>query len=329
MVGQWVVMDRKKNNHCKVVYRGARGYFASIELLCELGIKTLGTLLWVNPHSRSGDQDLQPFIDALKPMGEVYAYTTSGSDELGALIKKLGNRIERIVIGGGDGTVHHCLPAIVESGLPFGVIPLGTGNDFARSLNIPLDPESALDVIKENHITKVDLGKVNNHWFLNAFGLGLGPELTKKLDKETKSRLGVLAYIHSFLQVLTKRKSHRVKLTLDNKRIRTRFIQITVANGIHYGGGMTIAKDASLHDGRLRILIVKPQGTLALLKKVATFRWGADHNEPKTELTLTEAAKVHISTRKAYDVSVDGELETKTPITCECVHHAVQVFVPS
>jgi len=241
-------------------------------------------------------------------------------------LREHGSTVKRVVIGGGDGTLNRALSVLHQAGLPVGILPMGTANDFARSLQLPLDPLEAVDVIVAGHTRLVELGKVNGHWFLNAVGIGLGPTLTKKLDHERKQRLGILAYFSSLIEVIGQNRRHRADIHVDGQRHHIRFMQITIANGIHYGGGMTIADDAELNDGFLNVLCLEPQSPVELLGKFVKLRFGTRDKQPKV-LTY-KGRKVEVVTNRVADVTADGELLTKTPVVCECVPDALEVFAP-
>lgn len=288
------------------------------------------TLLAINPRSRSGAAYPDEVVSALERLGPVVRFDLEGDGSLAAEAERLGNQLARIVVGGGDGTLNHALPAILEAGVPLGVIPLGTANDFARSLELPDDPVQAAEVICGKHTRRIGVGEANGTPFLNAVGIGLGPELSKTLDSERKQRLGVLAYLTSFIEVFRRKSRKGAVIALDGTRRKTRYMQITIANGVHYGGGMTVSQQARLDDGELKVLCLYPQTLWKLLAKAVTLRHGpaADRNETPG-MKLYSARKVEVYTRPSVDVTADGELITQTPVTCVAVPDALEVYVQS
>jgi YegS/Rv2252/BmrU family lipid kinase len=209
-----------------------------------------------------------------------------------------------------------------------GILPLGTANDFARSLGIPDELDLAIDVILAGAQRRVCIGEANGHPFLNAAGIGLGPELTKTLDHEHKKRLGVLAYFNSLMKVIGHQRRRRGVLELDGHRRNISFMHITIANGRHYGGGLTIAEDAELDDGLLRVLCIKQQSPMELFSMFATLRWGEDKNEHRDKMELFTAREVSLKTAVPLDVTIDGELDTKTPLSCRIFPDFVDVYAP-
>ena len=264
----------------------------------------------------------------LENIGPVVEFRFEGDGTLGDAARRIGKDLERIVVGGGDGTLNLALPAVLEAGVPLGVIPLGTANDFVRSLDLPEDPVEAAELIRHGYTQRVDAGKANDRPFLNAVGIGLGAELNSALDSETKQRLGVFAYLRSFAEVLHRRSRKGAIISLDGQRKKTRFLQITIANGVHYGGGMTIARQARLDDGELKVLCLYPQTVWKLLGHAVTLRRGPEPGRKESYgIKLYSAQEVKVFTRESHDVTADGELITQTPLTCESMPLALEVYV--
>jgi diacylglycerol kinase (ATP) len=288
----------------------------------------LATLLCVNAHSRNGDYDLDAIRSKLEALGPVVPCDTD-RDSIGKALSDSDLRFERIVVGGGDGTINRVLPALVDAGLPCGIIPLGTANDFVRSLGLSLEPDDAAEPILQGATRRIGLGEVNGRLFVNAVGIGLGPELTRNLDKESKRRLGVLAYLASLIRVVRDTPYRRAAVTVDGHRRHIAFMQITIANGIHYGGGMTVSEDADLSDGWLRVLCLEPQSVTELLGKFVPLRWGKRANSETEKLSLYRGHRVSVKTWRKVDVTADGELVTSTPVVCRSHPGVLDVYAPT
>jgi diacylglycerol kinase (ATP) len=233
--------------------------------------------------------------------------------------------VRRVLICGGDGTLNSALPALLSTGLPLGVLPCGTANDFARSLGIR-DLEAGIESVLAGHVQAVDVGVVNGRYFLNAAGIGLGPKINKSLDKAAKSRIGVLEYLLQAIRHMRDYRGVRLVLDCDGERVALRSLQVTIANGIHYGGGMTISEDARLDDGRLDVLSIKPQSLLRLLAYGLSMRSGRLVDDEN--ITTFSCRRVAVTTRHAVDVTADGELVTRTPAECHVRSRVLKVFVP-
>jgi YegS/Rv2252/BmrU family lipid kinase len=284
------------------------------------------TLLLVNPNARSGKNDLSEWVASLEAMGPVVAPKSVGREAVRRAIAYYSESVSRVVIGGGDGSLHAALPAVLDAGLPLGVLPLGTANDFARSLGIAELP-AAIEAIAAGRIRTVDVGVVNGTYFLNAVGIGMGPDINRDLDSSSKSSLGAFAYLlYGIRNLQTNRGMHAV-VQCDGSRHTMRSLQITIANGIHYGGGMTIAKDARLDDGLLEVLSIPPQSPWRLLMRGPALRSGNTGDVPN--LPTFRAKEVTVSTRTPRDVTADGEHVTRTPVECRSIAARLQVYAPA
>jgi diacylglycerol kinase (ATP) len=284
-----------------------------------------GTLLLVNPNARSGEQELGELLLPLQDLGSVIAPKSLDREAVREAIAHYAGSVARIVIGGGDGSLHAALPAVLEARLPLGVLPLGTANDFARSLGIA-DVPAAVEAIVGGSTRPVDVGVVNGTCFLNAVGIGLGPEINRNLDKDSKSSLGILAYLLHAIKSLRRSRGMSAVIECNGSRHSLRSLQVTIGNGIHYGGGMTIASNARLDDGLLDVLSIPPQGFFSLLLKGPAIRSG---NAGKIDdLQTFRAREVRVHTGKPRDVTADGELVTRTPIECRVLPGKLRVFAP-
>lgn len=284
------------------------------------------SLLLLNPNARSGDIDRKALIAALERMGPVIAPDCSKPASMQHAISRYAGSVQRIVVGGGDGTLNAALPAVLQSRLPLGVLPLGTANDFARSLGIA-DLSAAIDGILAGHTHEVDVGLVNGHHFLNAVGIGLGPRINRALDSEAKARFGIASYLLNAYQAARNYKGTRVVIECDGNAVSVRSMHISIGNGIHYGGGMTISRDAKLDDGLLRVISIRPQTFLSLLTYGLSMRSG--ELEDDENLQTFAGRTVVVRTRRAIEVTADGELVTETPAECRSLRRALTVFVPA
>lgn len=288
----------------------------------------MSTLLALNPRSRCGDSDPDRLVEVLQPLGPVLLHNLVDGPPLESVVERLGDELDRLLIGGGDGTLNRALPAIRKAGKPVGIVPLGTANDFARSLQLPTDPEDALRVVVEGHTQWVGVGYVNGEPFLNAVSVGIGPELNKALGAERKKQLGVAAYLATLIDLMGRERSLLGKLTLDGAEQKIRFMQITIANSLNYGGGLTVTRDAGLNDGRLQVLWLPPQSKMRMLAKAAKLRWGADGVEAEG-LKVYAAREVKLDTKKSVEFTADGELIGSTPLTCTVERDVFEVYVPA
>jgi diacylglycerol kinase (ATP) len=265
-------------------------------------------------------------IDRLLDLGPVHALKADDLDQARAAIREFGGPATRIVLGGGDGTLSSLLDPVLASGSTLGVLPLGTANDFARSLNLPLNVGEAAEVIAAGHVRHVDVGEVNGETFLNAVGVGLGPEMTRTMDAGQKSQLGVFAYPVALLSVLRDAEPFRATLDIDGDRKVFDCLQVTIGNGIHYGGGMTVSENARLDNGELSVLCIRKQPAWQLAGHAFHLRLGKADEDGDIE--IFSGRRIRLETDRELEATADGEPVTTTPLDCRSQARALPVFAP-
>ncbi len=286
-------------------------------------------LFITNPKSRSGRHDaLEDAIQKLRDAGfELIVLETESAEQTAREIGRHGKAVDLVIVVGGDGTLHSVAGAMVKAGCPLGILPAGTANDLARSLDIPDDIAAACDVIIHGKPRSIDLGSVNGEYFFNAVHLGLGVEITHELTPELKKSLGVFSYLKAFSSAINRRKSFRVRITLDGRPYRMRSIQVGVGNGRFYGGGNVINEHARIDDGQLWLYSIKPQSVWELLTLARLLR-GGRHREAD-RVFCASARCIEIETGKAHEVHADGEPVTRTPLKLMVHPGILDVMAPA
>ncbi len=289
---------------------------------------TKRALLLVNRHARKGQNSFAHAVDVLNDLGfELITVPLKNPDYMSQLVRRHGHNVDLVIVGGGDGTLNAVVDSLVEMKLPLGILPLGTANDLARTLKIPLAVEQACQVIAQGKLKYIDLGCVNGKHFFNVASLGLSVEITGKLSKGAKRRWGVLAYAMTALQVISQTRPFNAEIVVNDKSVRVKTIQIAVGNGRFYGGGMAVAEDATIDDQRLDLYSLElnhwwqifpllwrlPQGQHGVLPWVRTI----------------EGETMEIYTRKSHSINTDGEITSQTPAAFRVIPHALGVLVPS
>lgn len=286
-------------------------------------------LLLINPSSRSGaEADLIHSFKALNDAGiELIQVQSRSADHACEEIRKHRELVDFVIFGGGDGTISSAAKCLYDTGLAFAILPLGTANDLARSLDIPDDIEQAIQIIVENHRRMIDLGCVNEHLFFNVANIGLGVNITYELTPEVKKTWGVLSYLKALLCAIARTESFPVTLLIDEKKYRTRSIHLGVGNGRYYGGGNVIDEYCTIDNGLLSLYSLKPQSLWELLSLAPLLRGGKQY---RTQRTFTAYAKrIEVRTATRMEVHADGEPVTFTPATFKVIPKALQVIAPS
>ncbi|MDX1539922.1 MAG: lipid kinase [Geminicoccaceae bacterium] len=284
-------------------------------------------LLVANRRSLAGATDLSDGLDRLERAGiELRRHSVDDPLSIPEIIRNEGPDVDLMVIGGGDGTMNIAADALVELGKPVGIIPIGTANDLARTLQIPTTVPEACAVIAAGHTRAVDLGRANGKHFFNVASIGLAAEVTRHHQGARKKWLRVLSYPLSVWDAFKTTRPFRAWLRCDEQELRIRAIQITVGNGRHYGGGMTIAEDAAIDDQHLDVYCLKPLSFWGLLILFPALRLG--RLKDREPILVTRGREVEVRTRRRLRVNTDGELTTRTPVLFDIAAHALDVFAP-
>lgn len=287
----------------------------------------LRALALVNPGARRAGEGLDSALARLRASGaEVAVETFSGPDEIAFDIARRAGDFDALVICGGDGTLMRALPAILEAGLPLGVLPMGTANDLARTLGIPDDLAAAADVIAAGRLRTIDVGSVNGHPFFNVASIGLSVDLTRGLTPTLKRRWGRLGYAVAAMRVLGRARRFSAWIVENGQRTRTRTLQIAVGNGRHYGGGNVVEETAAIDDGHLDLYSLQMRNVWKLALGLRTFRSGM--HGAWTDVLTARGIEFDILTRKPRPVNADGEIVTETPAHFRIHPKAVRVFAP-
>ncbi|KAB0267773.1 lipid kinase [Microvirga brassicacearum] len=284
-------------------------------------------LLLVNTKSRSGAAGCEAAKQSLLANGVTPVHVEcERREELSPLIVAHADKVDLVVVGGGDGTINAAAFGIIETGLPLGILPMGTANDLARTLNIPPDIAQAARIIASGRTRKIDLGLVNGEPFFNVASIGLSADLARQLTREIKRRFGRLAYAFTALNVLSQARPFRATIVSEDGAVRVRTLQIAVGNGRYYGGGNAVEKDAAIDDEHLDLYSLELRRAWKLALMARSFRYG-EHGA-WDEVRAIRAKEFEIRTRRPRSVNADGEIVTKTPAHFSIRPAAVRVFAP-
>lgn len=284
-------------------------------------------LLLHNAKARQGENALAPVRSRLETAG--FTVTVEPFDNLPEIardISRLHRTADIVIVCGGDGSISSAAPAVIESGLPLGIIPAGTANDLARTLSIPLDFAAAADIIVAGHRKQVDVGLVNGHAFFNVASIGLSSELAQKLDPAIKKRFGRLGYAVAALRILAGARRFRAQIVEKGVASRVRTYQIAIGNGRLYGGGNVVEATAAIDDGALDLYSLEMASLWKLVLMLRAFRTGT-HGAWK-EVRTARCVEFDIETRRPMAVNTDGEIVTSTPAHFRVLPAAIAVFTP-
>lgn len=284
-------------------------------------------LLIVNPKARRGTGSIASAVDVLSKGGmTVTEEKADATETLSDLIRRRAQQFDLVVLGGGDGTLNTAASGLLDTGLPLGVLPLGTANDFARTVGIPADPVKAAEVIVTGSPSPIDLGEVNGHLFFNVASIGFSAELAADLTEHAKKRWGKLGYAIVAARLLARSQLFSAHLDHDGTSEKIRTMQVSVGNGRHYGGGMTVEESATADDGLLDFYSLEVDHWWRLLALLPSLRKGTHGRW--NDVRAFRTTEVTIRTGKPRPVNTDGELMTTTPARFRIRPKALRVFTP-
>lgn len=280
-----------------------------------------------NPKARRGQESLDGPFRQLEHGGiDVTIETFEALPEIARDIVRLRSIADLIVICGGDGSISSGAMAVMESGLPLGILPMGTANDLARTLAIPMDLTAAARVIAEGQTRRIDMGTVNGHAFFNVASIGLSSELAQGLDPALKKRFGRLGYALAASKVLTKASRFHATITEKGQTTEVDTFQIAIGNGRHYGGGNVVRDDAEIDDGHLDLYSLELKNLWKLALMLRSFRSGT--HGAWQEVRTARCVEFDILTKRPMPVNTDGEIVTATPAHFKVHPRAVAIFAP-
>ncbi len=229
------------------------------------------------------------------------------------------------VVLSGDGLVGAVGGALAGSDIPLGIIPGGRGNDLARVLAIPDDPEGAIATLAAGHTLRIDVGEVNGKRFLGIVSVGFDSE-ANRLANETRWLRGNLVYAYAGVRTLLGWKPARFTLAVGEERQRLSGYSVSVANSKAFGGGMFIAPDADLTDGEFDVVTVGEVGKLRFLSNLPKVFKGTHVAED--EVRVVRLSRLELSASRPFPVYADGEHLTDLPAKLRVLPRALSVIVP-
>ncbi|MEJ7631807.1 MAG: lipid kinase [Rubrobacteraceae bacterium] len=291
--------------------------------------------LIVNTRSRTGERVFFQALDRLQelnvPLGATYALRDPA--RLPETVNEVLNDergCDLLVLGGGDGTVSSVVDSLAHHQATLGLLPLGTANDFARTLDIPSDVNGACDTIAHGKMVDVDLGLAGENYYVNVATAGLGAGVTQALSPMLKRRAGALAYPMAAIRAFLKHEPFSATLTFpdgDHEPVQLeRLLQVAVGNGRFYGGGMVVAPDSGIDDKTLDVYAIG-MGRHSDLFGVARYFKSGDfiRSEGVSQFHTTRA---RLETTPDMPVNIDGEVVAMTPQDFSVAHNALRVLVP-
>jgi YegS/Rv2252/BmrU family lipid kinase len=261
--------------------------------------------------------------------------TTSKSD-IKRVVERAARDSDVIIACGGDGTVNEtfsCMVSLLHEypNLVAGVLPMGSGNDFAKSIGLNTDPRIAVEQLKKNKIEPIDYVTYSTNqgfgYMFNTMNLGLGGQINWEASKVKRIK-GPLIYVYAALKSLMKVVSCDIELKLDDQQTSESMVMITVANGAVEGGNFRVAPFAINTDGVLDVVTVRPLKALFLLPLLPLFLIAKQHWY--SVVNFRTCNKLGLISKSAVPLHVDGEqcgMEVRE-LTLEIIPRGLRVLKP-
>lgn len=284
--------------------------------------------LLVNPSSAGGKSlKLLPRIEAaLDARRAVFRVEKTRSLEHGAELALAAAELGEVpVVVSGDGLMGAIGGALAGSEAPLGLIPSGRGNDLARALGIPTEPEPAVDAILAGHSRRIDVGEANGKRFLGIASIGFDSECNR-LANETHWLRGNSVYAYSMVRTLVAWRSARFTIAAGGERKRLTGYFIAVANNSVYGGGMWIAPEAEIDDGLFDVVAITEVGKLRFLRGLRDVLKGTHIG--KDEVSVFRAHRLELDASRPFPVYADGDHLTDLPVSLRVLPRCLSILVP-
>ena len=238
-------------------------------------------------------------------------------------------KVDLLIAAGGDGTlnevVHGLMDLSIDARPVLGIVPLGTANDFATGCRIPSDPKKALGLCMKGEPISIDIGKANEHWFLNVATVGFGAEVTATTSTELKRLLGPVAYTVMGAILAINVHEYHGRLILPDREITGSGPVAIVGNGRQTGGGVQIAPRACIDDGLLDVLVVRHIPAIALIAAARELQQLSPDGE---YISYWQTPWVEVYPEEVIPVNLDGEPVEFSSVRYEAIPRAIQLIVP-
>jgi YegS/Rv2252/BmrU family lipid kinase len=235
-------------------------------------------------------------------------------------------RSEVAVAFGGDGLIGAVAGALNGTQGVLGVLPGGRGNDFARCLNIPLEPAAACSVLAGGHTTEVDLGSADGRTFLGIATCGFDAE-ANRVANDARIIRGNLVYAYGGIRALLAWKPEDFRVLLDGQEVNFHGYTVAVANSPRHGGGMLLAPEAALNDGMFDVVMISDAPKLKFLRQLPRVFDGRHVGSPYVRIVKARDVEIHAS--RPGTMYADGDPVAVLPAKLSVIPHAVRVMVPA
>ena len=284
-------------------------------------------ILVVNTRSRTVAEAFEEAVALIGKAGIelVGAHPVDDPSRLGKAVRKAVDEAPMVIVGGGDGTLSTTIDYFKDRDTVFALLPFGTANSFARTLGIPLDLPGAVDVIAKGVARRIDLGCVNGDYFGNSAAIGLSPLIARTVPPKLKKYLGRVGYALWAAKVGIHFRAFRLTIDHGAAHASVWATEVRIAKG-GYFGGVELVEDAEVDSGEIIVQIVTGKSQRSLMQNwLSNMLKLRNRDQWQAEI---RAKNIRLTTEPVMDVTIDGELATKTPVAVTVATEAVVIAAP-
>lgn len=279
--------------------------------------------------------ELDKITEKLQELGyelKLHRSTAPGDIQAYTLEHVEASNTDLIIVSGGDGTVNECISAMCKKGLdiPLLILPLGTANDFASSAGIPGQVEECIALIEKGNLSYIDVGKVNEGYFINVCNMGLFSGVSHAVDPELKKKFGRFAYYFKGFEEIQNYQAMDITLTVDDEVLQDKYLLILVFNGKGAGGMLKLAKYAEITDGKFDVVCIKNVNIFEMPALMFKVLQGEHLKDVNVDYLTGSHIKIecHNQELNRFVTDVDGEAGPDLPMDIKVLPRKIRVYLP-
>lgn len=284
-----------------------------------------------NPFSGGGKilENLDDIFEVYQSHGYIVdIFRISFNCEYETLLNNI-EEYDHFLISGGDGTVNQVVNIIKKANknIPVGILPGGTANDFAAFLKMPLDLKEAAKRIIHSKVQDLDIGKINDQYFINVASAGIFSDISQNTSLTWKKRLGKIAYYLKGIEEIAKVKKIKMSIKADEFEIEEEVIAVLVFNG-KSAGLIELARKSEINDGFLHVLLIKPGNILDIINILKNMILNNELHEGVNGINHFKTSSLKLEILEGHDLisDLDGERGPKFPLDINCLKGEFKVL---
>ena len=289
-------------------------------------------LLVVNPSA--GGEKAQEFQKAAVEKLESYfdevevKETKKGGDARDFARAAAQDKLDSVFVMGGDGTVNEGISGLAEQDYrpKFGFFPLGTVNDLARALNIPINPKEAIEALDFEQTKSLDIGKINDRYFMNVVAVGSIPEAVRDVSVEEKTKFGKMAYLISGLKKIAQNETYNFELDVDGDHISVESTTLLIGLTNSIGGHENFLPDAKVDHGLLHLVYLKDTNMLESFQAIPNLAQGVTQSNQNLGYRTFNKAHIALKNSQSLGTNVDGDEGDELPIDISILPSHLTVY---